>query len=319
VIGRLGKPVDLTGGETLLDPDLLSTARDLQHAGATLGSVFTNGTLIRRRRSLIEELGKLAPKLRFFVSLDGDQSAHDALRGLGTFEAALGGATLLKTMGFPVFVNTMLHADVTRDSVVRLYHTMVERGFDRWRLDSPFNAGAWTVHREAHELDHNVRIDLLAEVVSRWAGDGMRFELEAGHVLKYLGQTIYFLDNYRVDDPVCPCRILPVWPNGDVSWCQDLSDPEYIVGNLLRDSLSEVYANYAPYKTRTIGEVARINGVCQDCRLLTHCGAGCRIGALGNGGAFDDPDPGACSLYRSRAYQPVAEALRHGLAIRVKA
>jgi radical SAM protein with 4Fe4S-binding SPASM domain len=315
-VGRLGKPVDLTGGEPLLDPDLPALGQALHAAGASIGSVFTNATLVRRRRAQVDALGNLAPGLRFFVSLDGDQAAHDTLRGSGAFTAALEGASLLKAMGFPVFVNTMLHASVNEDSLTRLYRTINDRAFDRWRLDAPFDAGAWTAHRNDHELGDDSRIRLLADVVGRWAADGMPFELEAGHVLKYLAGTVYFLDNYRLDDPICPCRTLPVWPNGAVSWCQDLSEPRYIVGNLLRDSLDEVYARYAPYKTLSIGDVGRSNGVCAGCPLITKCGVGCRVGALGNGGGFDDPDPGACSLYRNRAYQPVAEALRRSLATR---
>jgi radical SAM protein with 4Fe4S-binding SPASM domain len=103
---------------------------------------------------------------------------------------------------------------------------------------------------------------------------------------------------------------LPVWPNADVSWCQDLSDPRFIIGNLLRDGPEQVYAAYAPFKTRTIAGVATANGVCGECSLLSFCGTGCRVGALGAGGEVEDPDPGACRLHRERLYLPVMNALR---------
>lgn len=318
-VGRLGKPVDLTGGEPFLDPDLPALAHALVLAGATIGSVFTNGTLVHRRRAQVEQLGEVSPGLRFFVSLDGDEAAHDALRGAGAFRSALKGASLLKAMGFPVYVNTMLHTSVGAESLDRLYRIIASRSFDRWRLDTPFNAGAWTRHRNDHQLDRDSGIRLLAHVVGRWAADHMPFELEAGHVLKYLGGRVFFLDSYRIDDPVCPCRTLPVWPNGDVSWCQDLSAPPHVVGNLFRDSIGDVYARYAPYKTRSIGDVAHSNTVCESCPLLAHCGVGCRVGALGEGGGLDGPDPGACSLHRNRAYKPIADSLQRVLAARARA
>jgi radical SAM protein with 4Fe4S-binding SPASM domain len=312
----MGKPVDLTGGEPFMVKDLGALVRQLVDAGAQVGSVFTNATLLQQRDDTVHEIIDAAGTLRWYVSLDGDQQAHDLLRGHGSFRSALAGADLLRSLDQQVFINTMLHSGTDEASLDRLHDVMAGHGFERWRLDAPFNAGAWTDHRANHALLHEDAIGLLAGVVNRWTRAGMPFELEAGHILKYLDGTVYVLDSYAPDDPVCPCRTFPIWPNADVSWCQDLSEPEFVVGNLLRDGLARVYDAFAPFKTRTIADVAAANAVCAECSLLSFCGAGCRVGAIGDGGTVDDPDPGACRLHTERLYLPVTQALCTGLAQR---
>ncbi|WP_331716067.1 radical SAM/SPASM domain-containing protein [Tessaracoccus coleopterorum] len=316
LVASMGKPVDLTGGEPFMVSDLGDLVRELTTAGATIGSVFTNATLLRRRDRTLHEIIDAVGRVRWYVSLDGDEVAHDQLRGPGSFRAALEGADRLQKLGQQVFINTMLHSGVDTHSLERLHQVVGSHGFERWRLDSPFNGGAWIDHRESDSLTDEYTIDLLSEVVGRWASQGMPFELEAGHVLKYLDDTLYFLDSYSPDDPVCPCRTFPIWPNADVSWCQDLSEGEFVVGNLLRDGLAHVYEAYAPFKTRTISDVASANGVCSSCNLLSFCGTGCRVGALGDGSGLDGPDPGACRLHTERLYLPVARSLCGSIAAR---
>ena len=313
LVASLGKPVDLTGGEPFMVADLARLVGDLVGAGARVSSVFTNATLLTHRERMLHEVIDTAGPLRWYVSLDGDERAHDALRGHGSFTAALEGADRLRALGQQVFVNTMLHAGVDTAALERLHDIVDAHGFARWRLDSPFNAGAWTDNRAHAALSTQERIAQRADVVD--GGPlGACPSGEAGHVLKYLDGMAY---SWTPTPPTtrCPCRTFP-WPNADVSWCQDLSDPQFVVGNLLRDGIDPVYDSYAPFKTRTVADVAASNGVCSVCDLLSFCGTGCRVGALGACAGVDGPDPGACRLHTERLYQPVTRALHEALARR---
>jgi len=179
LVASLGKPVDLTGGEPFMVGDLARLVGDLVGAGARVSSVFTNATLLTHRERMLREIIDTAGPLRWYVSLDGDERAHDALRGHGSFRAALEGADRLRALGQQVFINTMLHAGVDTAALERLHDVVETHGFERWRLDSPFNAGAWTDNRAQAALSTQESIALLADVVGRWAAQGMPFELEA--------------------------------------------------------------------------------------------------------------------------------------------
>lgn len=94
-----------TGGEPFLHPEILALlAEALAVAPAT---VLTNGTLVDD--GLADRLAALAEaspySLEVRVSVDGDTpEAHDAIRGRGTFERALGAVRRLDVRGLPPIV-----------------------------------------------------------------------------------------------------------------------------------------------------------------------------------------------------------------------
>jgi radical SAM protein with 4Fe4S-binding SPASM domain len=102
-IALLGRPlIILSGGEPLLRDDLAEIAS----ASARMGfptAVATNGTLMTPERA--RELAAAGVR-RVSVSLDfPDGARHDAVRGAGSFDAALAGIEALKGAGLPFQVN----------------------------------------------------------------------------------------------------------------------------------------------------------------------------------------------------------------------
>lgn len=99
-----------TGGEPFLHPELLAIVEDtLALAPCT---VLTNGTLFTGRR--LEELARLGAASRYSlelrVSFDGeDATAHDAVRGAGTFARAMEGLVRCSEAGLlPIATVTQL-------------------------------------------------------------------------------------------------------------------------------------------------------------------------------------------------------------------
>jgi radical SAM protein with 4Fe4S-binding SPASM domain len=216
-------------------------------------------------------------------------------------------------LGFRVFVNTMLHAASSVGSLLRLRRVIASLGFERWRLDYPFSQGSWAANCRESGLETQRQIHLLARTTQAWAANGCHCELEAGRILKYLGGRFYFLDRYSPSDPVCPCRILPVLPNGDITWCTGLCAPEHVIGSLFHGGIARAYAQFAWHRELTIESVCRANGVCSDCQNLSFCGCGCRVEAMTNGGSFYGPDMALCEMHRNELYLSVADGLRDGL------
>lgn len=309
-VAKLHKPVDITGGEPFFRDDLSEIIYKLIDSGVAIGSVFTNGTLFVQKINVVDDILKMTGSIPWYVSLDGNLESHDQLRGNGSYEAALSGIMALVKRNQKLRINTMLHSDLSEEPLLCLYETLKNMGIERWRIDGPFISGAWCSNRQVHSVSHKRQIELLLHVIKLWLNDDMPFELELGHVLKYIKGALYFLDSYSLSDPVCPCRTLPVWPNGDVTWCQDLLGKKHVIGNVLTDDMHQIYERYSGYKTIAIGELANHNDKCKDCPLIKYCGVGCRVMALGANRGYYGADPNSCDLYRKRLYLPIANELR---------
>ena len=94
----------LTGGEPFLLPDI---GERIRYAAERLRTtVLTNAMLFHGRRlQTLESLPDLA--VRFQVSLDGpNATAHDAIRGTGSWDKAVAGIRQLRASGFDVSVST---------------------------------------------------------------------------------------------------------------------------------------------------------------------------------------------------------------------
>ncbi|MEO6398946.1 MAG: radical SAM protein [Tepidiformaceae bacterium] len=116
--------VFLTGGEPFLLPDIADRVRASANRIPT--TVLTNAMLFRGSRlAALESLAGLL--VRFQVSLDGPEAtAHDAIRGSGSWEKAVAGIRQLLCFGFEVSVSTTQTAsnlgleEATRDFVLGL-------------------------------------------------------------------------------------------------------------------------------------------------------------------------------------------------------
>ena len=91
----------LTGGEPLTHPAFFPLLREIRRREMRL-CVLTNGTLIDNAAA--DRLAWYLPEF-VQVSLDGDRAAHDAVRGQGSFDAALAGIDRLVERDVPVLVS----------------------------------------------------------------------------------------------------------------------------------------------------------------------------------------------------------------------
>lgn len=96
--------------------------------------LFTNGILLNRET--LEDLNVHEVQ----ISIDGLQSAHDSLRGRGTFRAALAAIHLCNDSGMKVSVSTMVHTGNLAD-FDELGKLLVNLGISEWTVDVPCATG----------------------------------------------------------------------------------------------------------------------------------------------------------------------------------
>ncbi len=160
-----------TGGEPFLNPEM----EDILAATLRVGpaTVLTNGLLLDSERC--QRLGALAGSTEYSldlrISIDGySAEANDPIRGEGTFERILTGATRAAAAGLnPVMTVTEVHRDnVTSEGRQRFFETLRDRGIERPRLKilPVFQIGAETERSGAYESWQQLAKDDVPE--DRW-------------------------------------------------------------------------------------------------------------------------------------------------------
>lgn len=309
VLKYIPKPVHITGGEVMCLSNFEKWIDVLLDNNINLTTIYTNGTLIEEHKTFLEKLYIRKPNIRFIISLDGVNETHDTFRQENkyTFDKALSGAIFVRKIGFQVFINTMLYSQTRIDDLVQLHNLIMENNFNRWRIDRPFAMGNWINHTQM-QLSWEKCFTLFSYIVKLWKNSHFPYELEIDHTFKYLSSKITIFDKYSLEDPICPCRAFPIWPNGDVTWCQILHNEGRILGNIMKTSVKQLIDSYNLYKSKKIGDFVK-NKKCASCALLTYCGAGCRANALMAYGQYDEPDPDFCEIFKNQLQKKVLRPL----------
>jgi len=98
-----GRYFHLYGGEPLLRDDIGELIRHCQKKSGFV-EIFTNGHLIEQRLSYIKSVDSIC------LSLDGDKSTNDQLRGNGNFLAVKNAVLVCKREGIPVRLHAVIHS-----------------------------------------------------------------------------------------------------------------------------------------------------------------------------------------------------------------
>jgi len=93
-----------TGGEPFLAKGFDRSVHDILRLPDTNVVILTNLSTLSRQKDRLRSLPR--ERLHFQVSLDGLQSAHDALRGPGAFNRLIDDLATLRSLGFPVTLST---------------------------------------------------------------------------------------------------------------------------------------------------------------------------------------------------------------------
>lgn len=255
---------NVTGGEPLLRADLKEVLRVISGHGFAI-FLLTNGTLVNK-----DTAGMLAsvPVKGVQVSLEGPEDIHDLIRGRGSFASAVDGASRLLDAGIIVTFNVTLsriNAGYFPDMIALASSTGVQRlGFSRL---VPYGRGLNLVDKMLSPEE--VR-SIYKQVLSRHVpgleivtGDPLASQLDAGSTVPDAG-----------DLPLGGCAAgisgITVLPDGTLTPCRRLGVP---IGNLLKDSLREVWANSDVLNA--LRDKQAYKGKCSTCGRWAGC-RGCR-------------------------------------------
>lgn len=290
--------IGITGGEPFIRSDILKILKKVADYSINIRSIFTNGLLINQ--VIIDQIKKLDMDITFCISLDGIDEKHDVLRGkAGSFRRTLSNIKLLRKNDIPVAINTCI-TKLNIGQIKYLYHLLKNLEVSRWRLSAPFEIGLWKTAPKELKISIEEEIQVCREILDLWKQDGEPFILQLDHVFhsenKY---EEYTAESYLCEYAIENCAIMP---NGDVVPCDALYEAGVVVGNLLNDSLinlweSDKMKNFKCLKVKDL-LVLTHNKRCIDCEFLIYCGLGCRLNAYIEKGNIYYYDPYMCEVIK---------------------
>jgi radical SAM protein with 4Fe4S-binding SPASM domain len=262
--------VALMGGEPLVRPDWADLARRLRDRGVAPGLV-TNGLLLD---DAALERAIAAGVNQVVVGIDGDEAAHEAIRGRGTFAPAIAAVERAGRGGVPHrLVVTSVHRG-NAASLPALRDLLVERAPGiTWAIN-------FTSIPEGSRMDRALRADAdlfrstVAFVVDARGRCGERIAVTGSHDMGYCSGRHGELTGGPWRGCPAGLETLGIGASGAIKGCLTLPD-RLSEANVRDRTLGEVWRdpNAFPYARRF--RVEDLRGACARCEHGALCRGGC--------------------------------------------
>lgn len=276
VLDQLGEwapsPVNITGGEPLLRPDLVMRMAQKARAVGLEPLLLTNATLIDD--AMAQNLYDAGIR-EVQVSIDSPAAeTHDASRGVtGAFRAARRGIDAMQKVGMEVSGAAV----ITRQNIDQISAIAdCFRGYgSHTKISEVLPLGRGTSHPDLLSPEQLFRMQVfLCE-----RGDGL------------LARSLFARET-------CSIGTTPaVTPYGDVYPCFSMRFPDFIIGNVRSQSIAAMWEESPALRQLTAWRIQDVE-ICRDCRNRLICGGGCRAIAHAYHGTIYKPDPYHCLASR---------------------
>jgi len=287
--------VGFTGGEMFLREDIF----DILEAAAALKfpklMITTNGTLMDDKRA--KELKTLGIT-NVAVSLDGDETYHDSLRGDGSFEKTLKGVTHLVNNGIvPEILFTPLKSNFRRIShLVALLHPL---GIKKLSFNNLHPTGRCSENYDDIMLDCLGDVDEFNDMLDhiRETYNGLKVESPpfTYHCYPRISKEEKEALSKKGKQYLKPCSAghssCNITASGWVIPCSELVD--FKGGNIRNQDLLDIWRH-----SEKLGTIRNLSNIasdeipyCRNCQYNVFCNGGCRADAYA---VFEDltaPDP----------------------------
>ena len=264
---RFAPSFTITGGEPLLSPDLFIVMDEIAAAGYEQ-SLLTNGTLVTAETAArLAAVGVAGVQ----VSIEGPEEIHDAIRGAGSFAAAVAGVGYLLGSALQVTLNATL-SRLNAHHLEGMLALAASLGVQRLGLTRlvPYGQGRGI----SAEMLTQAEARRLYETAFAAARPGLQI-VTGDPVAARLGESTGH-DPDSVPCGGCAAGVsgLTIMADGTILPCRRLAVP---IGNVRIDSLREVWATSDVLarlrdKRQYGGKCAACHhwSVCRGCRGIAH-------------------------------------------------
>jgi radical SAM protein with 4Fe4S-binding SPASM domain len=222
---------------------------------------------------------KAAGLMSVSVSLDGDERAHDRLRGVeGSYRSAVAAIVNLRAAGIPVSVNTQIN----RLSFRHLRHVLdvlIANRAHGWQLQLTVPMG-----RAADEPDVLLQPYDLLEIFPHLAelqpiAEANKVRIYPGNNVGYFGPYEHLLRRHYPRGHSGSCgagrATLGIEADGTLKGCPSLHTDDWAGGNILDSSLKDVWQRSKALRYTRDRTVDDLWGYCRTCYYADDCMSGC--------------------------------------------
>ncbi|MCA9692157.1 MAG: radical SAM protein [Myxococcales bacterium] len=267
--------VVLIGGEAYLRSDFILIIRAVRAAGMACTMTTGGLNLTAARIEAMVEAGITSVNL----SIDGEEEAHDTLRGVqGSWRAAFTALARLRAAGVPTAVNTQLNR-LTYRSLEGLLEKLHAAGIGAWQLQitSPFGNAADRPDILLQPYDYPELFASLERVVDRCAALGVR--LWPANSLGYFGPGDHKLRQFQRSSHYKGCHAgrttIGVEADGAIKGCPSLGGAGNVAGRWRPGTLRELWAGAPEVQYTRTRDTSALWGYCAECYYADLCRGGC--------------------------------------------
>jgi len=271
------------GGEPFCRPDMMKILERAHERKLRL-HITTNGTLVDDR--IARQLADMHFSYPVQVSIDGDRSFHDTIRGEGMYDRASQGLRHLRHFGIPVKIASL----VSKKNIDGV-ESVIELGRSVEATQVSFH-GIIPSGRAGESL------------VDAWELSPSQWRFLEGYCLRSSGDMKVICDPYG-DEPIgrarqhspesrggCSAGIteLTIDASGHVYPCILLSGEEFLAGTIRQEPLHAIWSGSAVLQ-RVREEVQALPEACAVCEYDMSCFGGCRALGYAASGSLLSKDP----------------------------
>lgn len=272
-----GGHITVTGGEPFMREDLPELLHILaQHKKLFSFAILTNGHAIDSR--VAKHLKTLSPRF-VQVSIDGDRSVHDAIRGDGSHDKAVTSIKHLVAAQIPTLISFTAHKQNVHafGQVAELGRRL---GVTRIWADRFISMGRGAA-----------LADLALSPVDTWRFfirmDKERTREKDKTIISMHRALQFLIAGGTPYHCTAGDTLIAVLPNGDLLPCRRMP---IVVGNVSQSPLEELYLNTPLF--RDLRDANRVSAECRMCNHATACRGGLRCLAYAVHGDPFRADPG---------------------------
>lgn len=274
------------GGEpTLMGIDFYRHAIELQKKYRKPGMIFentmqTNGTLLN------DEWCRFFKENDFLIgiSIDGPRELHDAYRvdkkGEGTFDRVMKGLRLLQKHGVEYNILTTVNR-INADHPLEVYRFLRDEAGTDWIQFIPvverINEEGSTLYQKGETVSNSsVQPEQFGSFLSRIFDEWVRNDVGKVFVQTFEASARRWLgmpSGMCVFEETCGTG-LALEHNGDLYSCDHFVEPDYLLGNIMDEEISELAASDRQYR---FGQNKRdlLPQACRECDVLFACRGEC--------------------------------------------
>lgn len=278
--------VVITGGEPFLNKDLLEILEYIKKKNIGI-SILTNGSLLNKK--IISQLSRLKIK-RISISLESHKkNIFGKIRGPENFDKVISGIKLAINAKLPLEINVVLFDGLnnTKLHLKSFFRYLKKLGLKRKNIDCdiflPVGCGK------------NIKKFVLD---AKDTMDNLNFAKDA-----IFGKTKRILKknpNIIISNSFCGLgrEMVYIASNGDVFLCPGFIQKDWLLGNIKKTTLKEIWENSDKLKYFRQKEYLK-DSKCNSCKYLSFCDGGCKARALALTGSLKEKDLWRCAYYES--------------------